>query len=75
MSKVDEVIPFRAGVNCTFLGKVLGLAGRQFKCGDKGLTVAELEAVRRATALIEAVMVGAVKIEQDRQDNWVTNAE
>lgn len=67
MSKVDEVIPFRAGVNCLFFGKVLNLAGRQFKCGDKGLTVPELEAVRRATALIEAVMVGTVDLENGRR--------
>lgn len=53
--QLNSMIPFDRATSCTFCGRVFMVAAKQF--GDPQLNIHELEAMRRACAVIEAVVL------------------
>lgn len=62
---IDSAIGFTAGVNCSFFSKMLLTASRHFKVQDKSLSIPNAEALRRAIALMEAVLTEQVTFTRD----------
>ena len=61
----DSVIPFDEGVDCAFYAKMLHTATRFWGVDRAKADMIEMEAVRRAISLIEAVLTKQIVFKQD----------
>lgn len=62
---IDSLISFRGGADSMLLAKVMKTAYTHLNTGDKPIGIAGMEAVRRAVALIEAVLTEQVRVQGD----------
>ena len=63
---IDDIIPFSGGVSCIFLGKIIDMGVKQFRAKEKNLTIPQLECIRRAAALIEALLKDELQVTDGR---------
>lgn len=64
---ISDIITFRGGVSCLFLASIIKAGNKQFKTEKQTLTCAQLECMRRAAALIEALLKDEIQVEYDTE--------
>ena len=60
--QIEDLIQHAGGVNCEFFSKLVCVACNHFKVGENGVTMAEMETIRRCASLIESIVTGKVKV-------------
>ena len=63
--RMSEAIPYRAGADGFFFAKLVGYAAKFWGVGKNKVRPPEMEAIRRAAALIEGIMCGRIVIKED----------
>lgn len=62
--RINEVIPFEASADGMFFAKIVSVSSRFWRADKMKCTPVQMEAIRRAAALLQAIMTGAIEIER-----------